>query len=477
MCTVRGMLAAPTGRVYNGPMESQPNVLVFFTDQQRWDCSGLHGNPLDLMPNYDRFARQGTHFPVAVTPQPVCGPARSCIQTSRYASETGVWHNGPTLDPTLPNMAGAFAEAGYRTGYIGKWHLYEHPKEEPGRVPEDARAGYEDWLVSNILEFTSDELHTTLYDNDGNEVSLPGYRVDALADATIRYINDHSGDGRPLFLYTSFIEPHHQNSVDDYPPPTGYRERYTGKWMPPDLAALGGSAHQHIGGYYGMVKRLDEAFGRVLDAIESLGLRENTIVLFTSDHGNHFKTRNGEYKRSCHEASVRIPFALDGPGFAGGGHRSEMISLIDIMPTLLDACGVPAPDGMRGRSIMPRLRGEGGSWPDDVFIQISEAETGRAIRTGRWKYAVTDPTVDEHGRRSFAPHGQRYVETHLYDLKHDPYELRNLVGIGAYRPVADQMRERLLRRMAEANEPEVEIESAPVVRSGQLQIKPGEELL
>src|SRR5699024_8837608 len=105
-----------------------------------------------------------------------------------------------------------------------------------------------------------------------------------------RYIDHHQED--PFFLFLSYIEPHHQNYSDDYPAPDGYRETYTGSWMPPDLAALGGSAHRHLGGYYGMVKRVDESFGRLQDALKSLDLADDTIVMFSSDHGSHFKTRN-----------------------------------------------------------------------------------------------------------------------------------------------------------------------------------------
>ena len=111
----------------------------------------------------------------------------------------------------------------------------------------------------------------------------------------------------PFFLFLSFLEPHHQNHRDDYPAPDGYAERYAGRWTPPDLAALGGSSASHLGGYWGMVKRLDEVLGRLLDALKSLDLLDDTIVLFTTDHGCHFKTRNSEYKRSCHDASVRVP--------------------------------------------------------------------------------------------------------------------------------------------------------------------------
>jgi arylsulfatase A-like enzyme len=127
------------------------------------------------------------------------------------------------------------------------------------------------------------------------------------------------------------------------------------------------------------VRRLDEALGRLLDALRSLELLDNTVVAFTSDHGCHFKTRNSEYKRSCHESSIRIPMALQGPGFDGGGRLRQLVSLIDLPPTLLDAAGIAAPAIMRGRSILTLLRG-GAERPEEVFVQISESQVGRAVR-------------------------------------------------------------------------------------------------
>ena len=196
--------------------------------------------------------------------------------------------------------------------------------------------------------------------------------------------------------------------------------------MPPDLAALGGSAHQHLGGYYGMVKRLDEALGRLLDALKSLGLLENTIVLFTSDHGCHFKTRNGEYKRSCHESSIRVP---DRAQRAGLRRRRAACASWSAWSTCRRRCSTrpacPCPPAMQGRSILPLLRRSEADWPDEVFVQISESQVGRAVRTQRWKYGVTAP-----GRDGWEETGSdRYVEDFLYDLEADPYELDNLVGL------------------------------------------------
>lgn len=441
----------------------RPNVVVFFTDQQRWDTMGLHGNPLELTPNLDRMAQRGTHLLYCFTCQPVCAPARACLQTGQYQNRHGVWRNGIPLPEDMLTLAHHFRAAGYATGYIGKWHL---AAQEPVTAPR--RGGYEFWLAANALEHTSEPYRTIVYDNDNQPVFLPGYRVDALTDAAIRYIHAHRDD--PFYLFISYLEPHQQNHLDDYPPPDGYRERYTGRWMPPDLAALGGSAHRHLDGYYGMVKRLDEALGRLLDALRSLELLDDTIVLFTSDHGNHFRTRNAEYKRSCHEASIRIPAALQGPGFDGGGQVRQLISLIDLPPTLLDAAGLPVPPEMQGRSILPLLRGREADWPDDVFVQISEAQVGRAVRTRRWKYGVTAP--EKHGARD--PGSERYVEEYLYDLEADPYELQNLIGLQSHQEVAAVLRERLIRRMVEAGEPAPEIEPAPVKPSGQRRVSAAE---
>lgn len=424
----------------------RPNVIVFFTDQQRWDTTGVHGNPLGLTPNFDRMARAGTDVHTSITCQPVCGPARSCLQTGMYATNTGVFRNGITLADDAVTLAHCFGDAGYATGYIGKWHL---ASSDP--VREEERGGYDYWLASNLLEFTSDAYDTVMYDNDGNAVKLPGYRVDALTDAAIRYVDSHKDEA--FFLFISYIEPHHQNHIDDYPPPDGTREQYTGRWTPPDLAALGGSSAQHLGGYFGMVKRLDEALGRMQDALKSLGLAEDTIVLFTSDHGNHFKTRNKEYKRSCHESSVRVPTAFSGPGFDGRGRVNELVSLLDLPPTLLDAAGLPIPESMEGRSILPLLSGDKHDWPQQVLIQISESQVGRALRTKRWKYSVSAPGLDGWSQ----PSADSYTEECLYDLDSDPYELANLIGETAFEDVTTDLRARLVADMEKAGEATPEI--------------------
>ncbi|WDR01358.1 sulfatase-like hydrolase/transferase [Devosia algicola] len=392
------------------------------------------------------MAKAGQFLRHSYTCQPVCGPARSAFQTGKYPTTTGCFRNGIPLPKESRTLAHHFSDAGYDTAYIGKWHLADN---EP--VPKSERGGYKHWLAANILEFTSWAYDAVAYDDNNDQIKLPGYRVDALTDAAIRYVAQQHGS--PFFMFLSFLEPHHQNQNDDYPAPIGYEERIRRTMtLPPDLAALGGTSQAHFPGYMGMVQRLDEAFGRLVDALHSLDMLDNTIILFSADHGCHFKTRNSEYKRSCHDASIRVPSLLHGPGFSGKGEFDGMVSLIDLPPTLLDAAGLPIPEEMQGRSLL-----NASLWDErhdqDVFVQISEDHVGRALRTSQWKYEVGVPGMDGN----LHPNSQRYVETHLYDLVADPYELNNLVSVPDFAPRRAELRARLLDRIdrAEQQRPEI----------------------
>ncbi len=435
----------------------KPNVIFFFTDQQRWDTSSLYGNTMDLTPNFDLMAQEGTHCYNGFTPQPVCLPARCCLQTGLYASQMEVFNNDGHLPEDAKTLGHHFQEAGYNTGYIGKWHM----AHDGNIVPKEKRTGYDYWLGANTLEFVSDAYHTVMYDDEGQEVFLPGYRVDAQTDAAIRYIN--SNKDSPFFLTVSYLEPHFQNTRDDYPAPTGYEEKYLNPWTPPDLQSLGGTSFRHLPGYYGMVKRLDEALGRIRDAIKSLGLEKDTIILYTADHGCHFKTRNSEYKRSCHDSSIRIPMALTGSVFSGGGRISKLVSLIDLPPTLLEACGIDVPEGMQGQSILPLIKKQSDAWPNYVFTEIcDEGVMRRCIRTHRWKYSVkADTKISENNG-----HAKSYTEEELYDLMADPWELNNLVGYESHAKVSSVLSGYLKSHMESINQP-ITITSAPPVASGQ----------
>ena len=437
----------------------QPNVLVVLTDQQRWDTVGAYGSPMDLTPALDDVAADGTRFEAAVTPQPLCGPARSCLQTGQYATESGCWKNGiPLPDDADHLLARRFADAGYRTGYVGKWHLAD-TVEEP--VPAGRRAGYRDWKAADVLEFTSHPYDGTVYDEDGDPVELDGYRVDALTDLMVSALESTA---EPFFRVLSHLEPHHQNDMETFVAPDGYAERHRhNPWIPPDLRDRPGDWYEELPDYYGICERIDESFGRLLGALEREGIAEDTVVVFASDHGCHFRTRPGEYKRSCHESSVRVPLVFCGPGIESDQVVESPVSLLDLPPTLLDLAGIDVPDEMQGHSLVPELTGRDGrpdgasERPDAAFVQISESQTGRALRTDRWKYAVAAPS--EHGWQGGLdePASDVYVERHLYDLRADPAERVNLVSRPEYAAVREGLRERLLARIetVEGERPDV----------------------
>lgn len=462
-------------------MAKQPNVLIIFSDQQRWDTLGVNGSPMELTPHLDGLARRGTRFLLPITNQPVCAPARACLLTGKYATTHGVWKNGAGHIAGQETLATRLAGAGYATGYVGKWHLAP-PGNGPGHTEPEYRGGFADfWEAANLLEFTSQPFETVLYDHDGKEVRPPGYRVDAMTDRTIEAMRQLKSTGKPFFQMVSFLEPHHQNDVDRYVPPEGYEERYANPFVPQDLRPLPGNWAQQLPGYYGCVRSLDENVGRLLDALEEMGERENTIVVYTADHGCHFRTRNTEYKRSCHDASLRIPLVISGPGFDARQIVPEPVGIVDLMPTLLDTCGVDAPDGVQGRSYLPLVRREAAAidgWQEETFVQISESGTARAIRSERWTYCVAAPAG--HGashsptgpqalpsnltpaaaapRVTGTPSSETYVETHLYDNFADPFQHTNLLGRTHYREVATKLRERLLERMTASGESAPEIQ-------------------
>jgi arylsulfatase A-like enzyme len=437
----------------------QPNIILFFTDQQRWDTVGAYGaNPLGLTPYLDRLSSRGTLYTRAFTPQPVCGPARGCIQTGQYATRHGVWRNHIPLEPDTPTIGHWMRDAGYTTGYIGKWHLGPGPNraDKERVVPAEYRTGYDFWLASDILEFTSRPYHTRMYDNDNQPVDLPGYRVDALTSQAIEYIEERceTSENKPFFLTVSYIEPHHQNDLEKFTAPNGYAGRYGGfDHVPWDLVGKEGDWKKELPDYYGMVARLDETLGRLTEALDRLQLSDDTVVLFFSDHGCHFRTRNSEYKRSPHESSIRVPLAAWGPGFDGGGVRTELTSLLDIPRTILDLAGVEPLVEMDGSSLLGLADERREQWRDDIFVQISEAMVGRAVRTDRWKYAVHAPELD--GWRDSS--SERYEDYCLYDLHTDPWEQRNLIGDNGYDDVRSEMRSRLVRNMNTAGEGSVVI--------------------
>ena len=179
---------------------------------------------------------------------------------------------------------------------------------------------------------------------------------------------------------------------------------------------------------------------------------EDSMLIFTSDHGCHFRTRNMEYKRSCHEGAIRIPLIIKGAGFNGGGVISELISLIDLPPTLLKAAGIEIPKFMKGNQLQKLLDPSSNNWPQEIFIQISESQVGRAIRTKKWKYSVAAPKRESQWDGFLYSKSKLYEEEFLYDLENDVYEQHNLVGDPVYKDIRNKLAEILKRNLREAGE-------------------------
>lgn len=439
----------------------KPNIVFIFSDQQRWDTLGCYGQKLDISPNLDKMAKEGVLFTNSFTCQPVCGPARAALQTGKYPTEVGCHTNGRMLPTDEKTIAHHLSAAGYEVGYIGKWHLASGPgKYATAPVPPELRGGYKDfWLASDVLEFTSHSYDGHMFNDKMERVDFPKdrYRVDCLTDFAIDYLKTRKLD-RPFFLFLSYIEPHHQNDHKHFEGPRGSKQKYAKYEVPGDLVGTQGDWREEFPDYLGCCNALDAAVGRIRDTLAALGLADNTLVIYTSDHGCHFRTRNAEYKRSCHDSSIRTPLIACGPGFAGGKVVDELVSLIDLPPTLLTTAGVEPPKYMRGRPVQQLVDGTAGDWPKEVFVQISEAEIGRAIRTKKWKYAVVASKPTEGPQ---PPGADTYTETYLYDLEADPHERNNLVREPAYARVRAELAAVLKRRMIEAGEKEPVIASAP----------------
>jgi uncharacterized sulfatase len=370
----------------------KPNIIFIFTDQQRHDTCGCYGQKLNITPNLDKMAKNGVLFENAFTCQPVCGPARSCIQTGKYAAETMCYRNGVALPLDERTIAHYLSEAGYEVGYIGKWHLAStvmSSKEDIGKtcnfmikpIPEERRGGYKDfWLASDILEYTSNAYEGHLFNSNMKKVEFNGYRVDCLTDFALDYLNSRTKE-KPFFLFISYLEPHQQNNEKRFIGPDGSKEKFQNYELPGDLKNTRGDWKKNYPDYLGCCHSIDNNLKRIQDKLDELNMTDNTILIFTSDHGCHFKTRNKEYKRSCHESSIHIPLVIKGPRFEGGRVIKDLISLIDLAPSLLTMAGVNIPNFMKGRPIQNLIEGTTDEWPKEVFLQISESQVGRAIRT------------------------------------------------------------------------------------------------
>lgn len=421
------------------------NIIFYFSDQQRWDTVNE-----ELTPNLMKLADEGVLFENSFTCQPVCGPARSCLQSGVYPTETGCYTNAIALPRDITPLAEYFNNAGYQTAYIGKWHLGSDKFPGVGvhcestSIPRDRQGKYQYWRAADCLEFTSHGYDGYVFDENGNKIDFKGYRADRINDFALEYLEKKRDPSKPFFMFVSQLEPHQQNDRNCF---EGYKEtieKYKDYPLPDDLTFLKGNYKEMYPDYISAINRLDYNVGRLVEKLKELGIYDDTIIIYTSDHGCHFKTRNLEYKRSCHESSTHTPLIIKGGGFEGGKRDDRLVSLIDMPPTMLSMAGIDIPDNYKGLDLtdnnLERRK--------CVFMQISESQCGRAVRTDRFKYSVRDIKPSGYLHMN----SRVYFEDYLYDLKKDPNEKVNLIKNPKYAHVRQELKYLLIEEMQKAGE-------------------------
>ncbi len=419
---------------------NRPNIIFFLADQQRYDTATQ-----DIMPNLNKLADNGTFFENCYTCQPVCGPARACLQSGVYASQNGCFKNGISLPRNITPLAEYFNKNAYETAYIGKWHLASdfnfNCATKP--IPKERLGGYSYFRGADVLEFTSDSDGGYIFDENGKRIDFSGYRADCITDFALEYIENFNGN-KPFFMMISTLEPHHQNNEKHFRGYKGTVDAYRAYEIPEDLKGTKGNAKEEYADYLSAVNRIDYNIGRITAKLKEKKLFDNTVFIYSSDHGCHFKTRGREYKRSCHDSSIHVPLVISGGKFIGGKTDSRLVSLIDIPATVLSVANIDLPENYKGTDLSNSENER-----KAVFAQISESQCGRAIRTHRYKYSVSIRGAAAGG---ILKTSKVYFDDFLYDLELDPYEKVNLICDKSYKSVKKELREMLLNEMEKAGE-------------------------
>lgn len=452
------------------PPRDRPNFLIVMPDQQRGDALSIDGHPALVTPHMDHLGHRGTRFTRAYSTCPSCIPARRSLMSGLYPASNGMvgYEEGVPWSPatTLP---AELSRSGYQTAIVGRcMHLY--PLDEKFgfeiRDEQDGREGRDDGYRADL------RAHSPYGERDyhlfgmirshgltGNGWTARPWHLDESLHPTnwtvsraSRFLHERDRN-RPFFLVASFVAPHPPLN-----PPAFYFDRYhrmevpppaIGDWaVPPPNGGLGlsvDSDHVHLtgerlrsaqAGYYGLINHLDDQLSRLMMELAATGAAHNTVVIFTSDHGEML----GDHYlfRKCYpfEGSARIPMMINGPaslGFKSGQVCDRPVCLEDLMPTVLDLAGCEAPAGLDGRSLAPWLRGE----RDAAWREYIHGEHATCYRQEQANHYLTD------GREKYVWMTHRGTEL-MFDLQKDPQELHNLAGDTAFDSHLAMWRSRLM---------------------------------
>lgn len=460
-----GAATSAQARMPEAPQK--PNIVYIIADQLRWDALGYTGNAKAVTLNIDRFAAQALDFTEAVSSTPVSAAHRACLITGKYQSSTGMVINEINLNPNHRTWAHVLGDAGYKLGYVGKHHWTDLHRRD--REPGPERMGFDDYWAA--YSFNHKSYNAFYHTEDGGGihrfVELKGrYGPEVFTSLALDYIRKKAAAGEPFAMMLSWNPPHDpwvRSNVDprcyerfrnvhfDLPEnfkrtPDPYMDRYPQQFFDGEEKWRGSFIDtdrysEMLRCYYAMVNSLDEQFGRVMDLLEELGIADNTIVVFTSDHGEQFGSQGRMYKLTFYDESAHIPFLIRDPRYATGGRESDAcLNTPDIGPTLLGLAGLHGeiPDEMEGEDLSFIVRGEKGREPEYAFMQSmghtyqwKDGYEWRAVRSKRYTYA-------------------RYLRDGsevLLDREADPTQLTNYAGDPAYASVKKELRKRMERKM------------------------------
>ena len=440
-----------------------PNVVFILTDDQGPWAAGCYGNPEIRTPNIDRLAATGVRFDNFFCSSPVCSPARASLLTGKIPSQHGVhdWIRDGNMPPdAVSYLQGQrtyteiLAQHGYRLGLSGKWHLGD------SLTPQ---AGFTHWFVHQQGGGPYNDAPMVA---GGRAVTAPGYVSDVITDDALRFI-DRSGDA-PFYLGVHYTAPHSpweghpQDIVDSYDdcPFRSCPQEPMHPWAT-SLTRNSLGNREKLKGYFAAVTAMDLNVGRILDRLEERGLRQDTLIVFTSDNGfscghhGFWGKGNGTFPLNMYENSVKVPMIMSHPArLPQGTSAGAMMSQYDFMPTLLDYLRIDEARGtheseLPGTSFVPVLEGQAEEAREDIVV-YDEYGPVRMIRTREWKYV----------------HRYPYGAHELYDLTADPDERNNLIDERLRRPVVDELRDRLTRWFDRYVDPLLDGTRFPVSGSG-----------
>ncbi len=421
----------------------RPNVVFIFPDQWRAQAFGYRGDANAHTPAIDALARESFDFTNAVSGLPVCSPYRASLMTGQYAVRNGMVVNDVELKPNGPTLGECFRKAGYETAYIGKWHLYGSPagkaERRLARVPEASRFGFDYWKACECTHAYNKSLY---YEGSDTQPRYwEGYDAIAQTSDACEFIRSRSERSNPYFLVVSMGPPHdpYGTAPEQYLAAYRNREIMLRPNVPKESAA---EAVKNLRGYYAHIAALDDCVGRLRTAVDEAGRAEDTVFVFTSDHGDMLQSQGLHHKQQPWDESLRVPFLIRYPRLLGRRRRvsSTPVDAPDIMPTLLGLAGLPVPESVQGKDWTRLIAGREKDAPEPAallnlpvsfsVVRRQGFAEYRGVRTPRYTYvrAIHGPWL-------------------LYDNHTDPYQMKNLVNSQpALRSRLDRRLDDLLKR-------------------------------